>query len=100
MIEKWIRLYAALFLKRGNFNVIGVYWGGGARVGYFTAAGNTRLVGAQIAHLVKRLRAKYQLCCSNVHVIGYSLGAHIAGYAGRRLRLAGCPIARITGSRT
>jgi len=95
--EKWIRLYAALFLKRGNFNVIGVYWGGGARVGYFTAAGNTRLVAAQIAYLVKRLRAKYRLCCSNVHVIGYSLGAHIAGYAGRRLRLAGCPIARITG---
>lgn len=95
--EKWIRRYAALFLKRGNFNIFEVYWGGGARTNYFTAAGNARLVGAQIAYLTERLHTKYGLSFNNVHIIGHSLGAHIAGYAGRRLRSNKHPIARITG---
>ena len=96
--QKWIRRYASLFLKRGHFNIIQVYWEGGARtLNYFEAAGNTRLVGAQIAYLTERLHAKYGLSFDNVHIIGHSLGAHTAGYAGKRLRLNNHPIARITG---
>ena len=94
---KWIRWYKDKFLQRGSFNVIGVYWGGGAKRNYFQAAGNTRLVGAQIAFLIERMHTVNRLSYSNVHLIGFSLGAHVAGFAGRRLRANGHPIARITG---
>ena len=84
-------------LKRGDFNVIGVYWGKGARKQYFQAAGNSRLVGAQIAYFIQLLHNDLRLCYSKVHLIGFSLGAQIAGFAGRRLREKGHIISRITG---
>ena len=85
------------FLKRGDFNVIGVYWPGGATTGYFQAAGNTRLVGAQVAYLIEKLRRYRRLPYHRVHIIGFSLGAHVAGFAGRRIREKGNLIGRITG---
>lgn len=94
---KWIRRMKDEFLKRGDSRVIGVYWGRGANVNYFQAAGNTRLVGAQIAHIIESLHNVHRIDYSSIHIIGYSLGAQIAGFAGRRLRGKGSPIARITG---
>ena len=41
----------------------------------------TRLVGLEVARLVEVLR----LDPAKVHIIGHSLGAHIAGYAGERI---------------
>eukprot|EP00795_Rhopilema_esculentum_P004608 gene4608-20881_t len=94
---KWIRKMKDELLKRDDFNVIGVYWGKGAREQYFQAAGNSRLVGAQIAYLIQRLHNDLGLRYSKVHFIGFSLGAQIAGFAGRRLREKGHIISRITG---
>ena len=85
------------FLKRGDFNVITVYWPGGATAGYFQAAGNTRLVGAQVAYLIEKLRRYRRLPYHRVHIIGFSLGGQTAGFAGRKLREKGHRIARITG---
>lgn len=93
----WIRKMKDHFLKKGDFNVIGVYWGNGAAVNYLQAAGNSRLVGAQIAYLIERLHDHHRLSHDNIHLVGYSLGAQIAGFAGRRLRARGHSIARITG---
>ncbi|XP_065069259.1 phospholipase A1-like isoform X4 [Rhopilema esculentum] len=94
---KWVRQMKDELLKRDDFNVIGVYWGKGARKQYFQAAGNTRLVGAQIAYLIQRLHNDLRLCYSKVHLIGFSLGAQVAGFAGKRLREKGHVISRITG---
>lgn len=85
------------FLKRGDFNIIGVYWAGGAKTSYLQAAGNARLVGAQVAYLLQNLRKDLKLDFDRVHIIGFSLGAQIAGFAGQRLREKGHIIARITG---
>ena len=93
----WNRKMKDEFLKRGDFNVIIVYWPGGATAGYFQAAGNTRLVGAQVAYLIEQLRKYQRLPYSNVHILGFSLGGQIAGFAGRKLREKGHRIARITG---
>ena len=41
----------------------------------------SRLVGLEVARLVEVLR----LDPAKVHIIGHSLGAHIAGYAGERI---------------
>jgi len=60
---------------------------------YTQATANTRLVGLEIAHLIEKLRDDFELRPEDVHLIGHSLGAHTAGYAGERIPNLG----RITG---
>ena len=74
-------------------NVIEVNWEKGAKFpNYFQAVANTRVVGAQIATLIKTLGVDV----GRVHLIGHSLGAHVAGYAGEKFQSNG-KIGRITG---
>ena len=54
---------------------------------------NTRVVGAVIAKLLRALRWTANARYSTMHLIGYSLGAHVAGYAAERIRSIG----RISG---
>ena len=74
---------------------------------YSQAAANTRLVGLEVARLVNVLVDQHgtdplqvKVSCDvtkppygQVHIIGHSLGAHIAGYAGERItNLGRCPL--------
>ena len=43
------------FLIHGDYNVIIVQWGGGAGTPYTQAVGNARLVGLEIAFLIRTL---------------------------------------------
>lgn len=61
-------------------------WGDGATTWYFQASSNARIVGAEIAVFVRFLHDKVGISMSNVHIVGHSLGAHIAGYAGASLK--------------
>lgn len=65
-------------------------WGPGSAVpNYVRAAANTRLVGRQLAKLIRNLNVPLE----KVHMIGFSLGAHVAGFAGAELG----NVSRITG---
>ncbi|KAJ4450331.1 hypothetical protein ANN_01751 [Periplaneta americana] len=75
-------------------NVICVDWEAGAVIpNYVRAAANTRLVGKQLSMLLAGLNKHIGLPIHNVHVIGFSLGAHVAGFAGAELK----NLSRITG---
>ena len=63
-------------------NVIVVAWENGATFPYSQAVANTRLVGAQLAALVDTMVQGRGVDVAKVHIIGHSLGAHIAGYVG------------------
>jgi len=73
------------FLDLEDVNVISVDWGGGSLPLYSQAAANTRLVGLEVARLVNTLIADHGVEAEDVHIIGHSLGSHIAGYAGERI---------------
>ena len=64
---------------------------------YFQAVANARLVGAQIAYLIQILNDATGVSTKSVHIIGHSLGAHIAGYTGKRLARKNVTLGRITG---
>jgi len=81
------------FLMKDDFNVIRVDWKIGARPPYEMASANTRLIGAEIALLVNRICQWTDAKPQDFHIIGHSLGAHISGYAGERIKGLG----RITG---
>lgn len=89
----WMKDMKNSLLKQGDYNVILVDWGGGSSLPYTQATANTRVVGALLAKLVKFLQAHGSAKPEDVHIIGHSLGAHIAGYAGERTQNMG----RITG---
>ena len=74
-------------------NVILVHWEERAsRLWYRQAVANTEVVGAEIDALLKSL-VSYGLNVKDVYLVGHSLGAHVAGYAGKRNPMIG----RITG---
>lgn len=75
-----------------DLNVIIVDWGHGAGIPYAQATANTRVVGAYLAKLIEEL-SSVGPPLADFHIIGHSLGAHIAGYAGERLHTIG----QITG---
>ena len=72
-------------LAADDVNVIVVDWRGGSLPMYSQAAANTRLVGLEVARLVNLLTERHRLQAGSVHIIGHSLGSHIAGYAGERI---------------
>lgn len=49
---------------------------------YPVVAYNTRQVGAITAHLIDYLHSQLGAPMAMIHLIGHSLGAHSAGYAG------------------
>ncbi len=64
----------------------------------FQAVANTRLVGAQIAYLIEVLNDVTGIPTKSVHIIGHSLGAHVAGYVGKRLTRKNFTLGRISGT--
>lgn len=74
--------------------VICVDWEAGASLpNYVRAAANTRLIGKQLSFLMKNLEEHKKLDLNRVHIIGFSLGAHVSGFAGSELP----GLRRITG---
>lgn len=98
----WVNEMARELLRKEKLNVIVVDWGPGSSALnlnlYYAAAGNTRLVGAQVADMIDVLNRKFHVALRRFHIIGHSLGAHVAGFAGEKLVKGGKVIGRITGT--
>lgn len=72
-------------------------WSIGARgPTYGIAAANTEVIGRELGILLYQM-IKRGLDPKNIHLIGFSLGAHIAGCASDYLKSKGLLIGRITG---
>jgi len=94
----WALTMKDSLMSKEKCNVIIVDWSKGAAESYPSSVANTRVVGAELGHflvvLVKDLGVKPE----DVHIIGHSLGAHTAGYAGKWVKpKLENPIGRITG---
>ncbi|XP_040564250.1 pancreatic triacylglycerol lipase [Lepeophtheirus salmonis] len=90
----WPREMRLSFLAVEDCNVICVDWANGAvDPNYVRAAVNTRLVGKLIAYFIKMINNDLVYINERTHLIGFSLGAHVAGFAGSELT----NLSRITG---
>ncbi|XP_049778093.1 inactive pancreatic lipase-related protein 1-like [Schistocerca cancellata] len=84
------------YLQNGEYNVISVDYGPLAQEPcYIQAAYNTPLVGKCTAQLLDKLIDDGVVPLSDVHVIGFSLGAQVAGQVGQYLKSGKLP--RLTG---
>ena len=86
--------------------VLSVQWKEGARTGspakFAQACTNVQLVGAQLGHLLAKIRSKLSKELDSLSIslycIGYSLGAHVCSFAGRFTQeQANFSLDRITG---
>uniref|UniRef100_A0A8B9NGH6 triacylglycerol lipase n=1 Tax=Accipiter nisus TaxID=211598 RepID=A0A8B9NGH6_9AVES len=95
MFETWLgSLVSALQKREKDANVVVVDWLSLAHQLYTDAVNNTQIVGKSIARLLDWLQENPLFQLENVHLIGYSLGAHVAGFAGNHVHGT---IGRITG---
>ena len=91
--KQWVIDMKNALLRVEDSNVILVDWSKGNFFPYTQATANTQIVGTEIAILVNSYISKNLITSDHVHIIGHSLGSHIAGYAGERIPNLG----RITG---
>ncbi|KAL3869915.1 hypothetical protein ACJMK2_042537 [Sinanodonta woodiana] len=91
----WVTDMKDAILQREDANVITVDWSKGAnQANYVQVVANTRVVGALLSLLMNTLDTVANgSSLARMHLIGHSLGAHVAGYAGERTLGTG----RITG---
>lgn len=83
------------YLKVDDMNVIAVDWSElAANIFYFTPVAQTREVGEAIAEMIDHLVKTRNASVGKMHIIGHSLGAHCAGFAGSKL---GGRVGRISG---
>ncbi|XP_046738807.1 pancreatic lipase-related protein 2-like isoform X2 [Diprion similis] len=92
--SRWYITYRENYLANGNFNLIFVDWSSPAGREYFTSAKLTRPVGEHLGKLLAFLEDDGNVSLSNVHILGHSLGAHVAGVAGS---MVSGRVGRVTG---
>ncbi|XP_048582758.1 inactive pancreatic lipase-related protein 1 isoform X2 [Nematostella vectensis] len=93
----WMNRIRHALIKQEDANVITTDWSRGATIPYEQATANTRMVGAQITELIKFLNNQTGNTPASFYLVGFSLGAHISGYVGRRIAKTGQKLNRITG---
>ncbi|XP_037825825.1 pancreatic triacylglycerol lipase-like [Lucilia sericata] len=73
------------WLSLGEYNIIIVDWARARSVDYYTSVLAIPGVGEQVANMVDYLASVYSMSLNTLHVIGFSLGSHVAGYCGKNV---------------
>lgn len=97
----WVKKMMNALLDRdetGVSSVVVIDWGEGSSPPYAQAVANIRLVGVISAHVIFMIKEQFTMKhIDNVHILGHSLGSHLAGYAGDTLQKQfGLKVGRIT----
>jgi hypothetical protein len=70
-------------LRVENTNIITVNWSQGASGSYEQSIANSQIVGIDLARLINTYVLNGILTYDGIHIVGHSLGAHVAGFAGQ-----------------
>ncbi|XP_017131292.1 phospholipase A1-like [Drosophila elegans] len=71
------------WLSRGDFNVIVVNWARSQSVDYAMSVRAVPGAGTKVGEMIEYLHDHHDMSLDTLIVIGHSLGAHVAGYAGK-----------------
>lgn len=94
--DNLLLLLCLAFLRRGNYNVILVDWSPMVAVPWYSnAVENLPVTARYLARFLRYLIAS-GYAAKHIHLIGFSLGAEVAGFAGKQLQEWGIKLTRIT----
>lgn len=80
-------------LATGDHNVICVNWSNKAgKLNYSTSASYVADVGKKVAEMIDFLVAKGKMSMKTLNILGHSLGAHAAGFAGKHVTAGQVPV--------
>ena len=98
-LVSWVKRLTDALLKRGDMNVITTDWSDKAKnIDYGAAATASRRVGHEVAELIGFIVPHAPTSEKLFHLVGFSLGAHAAGFAGQYLQQNyGHKLGRISG---
>ncbi|XP_063931192.1 phospholipase A1 member A-like [Zophobas morio] len=82
------------YMESGDYNVIGMDWSSLCEFEYLSAVGGARRAGKILAEFLNWLSGT-GVALNELHLVGHSLGAHVAGIAGHQIKTG--LIGRITG---
>ncbi|XP_075537622.1 pancreatic lipase-related protein 2-like [Dermacentor variabilis] len=98
--KNWVINLKEAFLNLNDVNVVLVDWRNGSKTpDYVSAAANSALVGRQMSLLIQQLIRSHPdtMNATQVYLVGFSLGAQVAGFCGRHFfNATGTKIGRIT----
>ncbi|XP_039770246.1 phospholipase A1 member A isoform X3 [Ornithorhynchus anatinus] len=89
----WIDQFIRTVLRARPANVVAVDWVFGSTAAYFSAVGNVMKLSLEISRLINKM-LELGASPASIHIIGVSLGAHVAGMVGHFHR---GQLGRITG---
>ena len=89
-------LFAALLMMM-DANVVQVDWSGMGSPSYVAARLGISRVGKRVGRLLQLLVAVGGANYADMHIIGHSLGAHVAGIAARSVGMGSSRQGRVTG---
>ncbi|XP_055386255.1 phospholipase A1-like [Condylostylus longicornis] len=86
------RVITEAYLHKDDYNVIVLDWSSCSKtINYFAARCCVDNVGKQLAKLIDILNEKHKLKFQQIKLIGHSLGAHVAGFAGKNIKRGKLP---------
>nr|CAI5830413.1 unnamed protein product [Callosobruchus analis] len=95
--DDFIRHFAESYHSIGIENVVGVDWSNHSKRNYLHSARATKKVGETVAEFILNTLGSDAAKLDYVHIIGHSLGAQVAGFAGKHIYLTtGRKVGRIT----
>ena len=74
------------WLSLGDYNIIVVDWARARSVEYASSVLAVPTVGKKVAGMIDYLATNHGMSLDSLHVIGHSLGAHVAGHAGKNVK--------------
>lgn len=78
--------FVSSYLKLRDCNVISIDWSDLMMYNYFIAKTRPEPVGREAAKLVVLLHDNFNVALDNIHLVGFSLGAHVVGFLGREVQ--------------
>ncbi|KAH8355993.1 hypothetical protein KR200_006288, partial [Drosophila serrata] len=76
---------ADAWFQYGDYNMIAVDWSRGRSLEYATSVAGASGAGKKVAALVDFLVTGYGMSLDSLEIVGFSLGAHVAGHTGKQL---------------
>ncbi|KAH8395885.1 hypothetical protein KR215_009336, partial [Drosophila sulfurigaster] len=75
----------AAWFRSGNYNMIAVDWSRGRSLEYASSVAAAASAGGKVSTLIDYLVKQYGMSLDTLEIVGFSLGAHVAGHAAKQV---------------